>query len=608
MVLITLPFGGEKVHANVNNFSFSSWDTAVDVSIERGAFGGDLVRSEFTETVVAKFPEHDQNRGLVREIPVSMGHQTMRLDDVSVTDGEGNPIPFERSQERGSQDVMLSIGDDNFVHGETTYVIKYALINTMRYREYSDTMEYAPNLVPPYRAQDIESFSASVRIPEEWMQHVTEVPSHREYEGLDGQDIVCFIDSIGDEQECPVEVSSGDGVAVLSVADLDLGKEAATLRVSFDGNVLQKPMAIDVLSTPQVLSFAGVLLGSVLTALGVWFSVRKRKPELEGPLITRYETEVPPILAGILLAGGRNPARQKMLAASVLFAAVRGVLWIAEGESSRKPDREYTSVRVIGSVSNLPEESRKFLRSVLKISSEGDRRLLGDGSTAIGDRWSKFVDKAITDASVDGYLGHSTAAGIRKWFVAVALLVIVLAAVAVAFLWNGVADDLFGWVFAAIVIGFAAVVWLVVHIVNVKAIGLTAKGKELYAELRGVEQYIALAEIDRLEALQGADTADRDDIDGYRVLDVYEKLLPYAELFGYSTSWASLLAHWYQQTDQSSTWTDSGISQTLRELQTSSYLSATTTTSSSSGGDSSSSYSGGGSAGGGFGGGSVGGR
>ena len=78
---------------------------------------------------------------------------------------------------------------------------------------------------------------------------------------------------------------------------------------------------------------------------------------------------------------------------------------------------------------------------------------------------------------------------------------------------------------------------------------LTVAGGMHRHELDGIKEYLALAEEDRLKAAQSPQTADLvssgrrafgDDRPG-TVVNVYEKLLPYAVLFGMENEWAKVI-------------------------------------------------------------------
>lgn len=140
----------------------------------------------------------------------------------------------------------------------------------------------------------------------------------------------------------------------------------------------------------------------------------------------------------------------------------------------------------------------------------------------------------------------------------------------------------------------------------------TMKGLELDNYLRGLKLYIKMAEKDRLKFLQGVKTADTTPAG---IVKLYEKLLPYAALFGLEKSWMKELSHYYQEYDDldhswyvgTNAFLVSDLSRAMRSMN-SSFSSGTVAPGSGGGLSSGSSGSGGGGfSGGGSGGGGVGG-
>ena len=135
--------------------------------------------------------------------------------------------------------------------------------------------------------------------------------------------------------------------------------------------------------------------------------------------------------------------------------------------------------------------------------------------------------------------------------------------------------------------------------------GRTMDGLELSVYLKGLKEYISLAEAERIEFLQsvkGADTSPTG------IIKLHEKLLPYAVLFGVEKSWMAELAHYYELTPEAKPewYIGTGIISTSDFSSAMHSISAgTSSISASSTGGSSSSFSGGG--GGGFSGGGGGG-
>ncbi|SJM54918.1 putative membrane protein [Gulosibacter sp. 10] len=611
---MTLPGLAPPAKADVEDFSFSSWHTDIEVSVEQGPFGGDIVRSHFTETIVADFPEFDQNKGIVRAIPVRMGEQTMRIEDISVTDGAGNPVPFEQSQGHGSQDMELSLGDDDYVHGETTYVIEYSLVNTMRDYGYG-WQKYSPNLVPPYRDQPIHEFSADVHLPTELMQHAESMrESEDRYEGVNGLNIVCYQDSLYSTGtgDCEVSMTEDGATTTLSIAPVDIEREAVTLDVSFADTATNTGSALNALTWPQLVALLVFLGTIVLAAIAITVRIRGQRAKPLGPVITRYSTDIEPVRASILLANGAKKKGAGAFAPNVLFAAVRGVLRI-EPDEGRKPSEKRTTLRLIGDIGRLPSVTRKFVRTVLALSErEGSTRTIGFRDASFAKRWDQFLDEQYKAAQESGDIGPSAPERTRKIFVVVSLLIMVGAALWVVLGWAHVSEDLMAGPLIAAVLGIAALIWML-SALSSSTIRLTEQGQQAFEELQGLKQYITLAEAERLAALQDAHTAERTEAEGRTVIQVYERLLPYAALFGYTRSWSTILGQWYEHERTSPTWMPdttpvSSLHTNISHLETSARASVVYESSSSGGYSGGGSFSGGGSAGGGFGGGSVGGR
>ena len=86
---------------------------------------------------------------------------------------------------------------------------------------------------------------------------------------------------------------------------------------------------------------------------------------------------------------------------------------------------------------------------------------------------------------------------------------------------------------------------------NSKYAKLTRQGIEMAAYLDGLREYISLAEVERLQVLQSVQGADTSPAG---VVKLYERLLPYAALFGYETSWLKTLSRYYEDLHTAPTW------------------------------------------------------
>jgi len=140
---------------------------------------------------------------------------------------------------------------------------------------------------------------------------------------------------------------------------------------------------------------------------------------------------------------------------------------------------------------------------------------------------------------------------------------------------------------------------------------LTDKGVALMRYLEGLKMYIKAAEADRLKMLQSPDGAQKVQMsaeDPAQLVKLYERVLPYAVLFGLEKQWNERIGKYYESIGQTPEWFEShnGVfnavlfsSAMSSFVSTSNYSSAI---SSSAGGSSGGGSSGGGGGGGGGGG------
>ena len=152
-------------------------------------------------------------------------------------------------------------------------------------------------------------------------------------------------------------------------------------------------------------------------------------------------------------------------------------------------------------------------------------------------------------------------------------------------------------------------------VLGAKTSRLTPAGAEIREHLEGMRDYIRLAEAGRLRMLQSPSGAERRAVapgDDAAVVHVYERMLPFAMLWGLEKEWSAELERLYQTVDAAPAWFAG--TQPFDTLAFTGFLASTSvaasasTWSGSSGGSSFGGSMGGGFSGGGGGGGGGGGR
>ena len=79
-----LAVGATPANAGVDDFSYESWDAKYELSLD----DNDRAVAKVTETLVPVFPDFDQNRGLIRGLPLRYEGAPAAPENISVTDDD----------------------------------------------------------------------------------------------------------------------------------------------------------------------------------------------------------------------------------------------------------------------------------------------------------------------------------------------------------------------------------------------------------------------------------------------------------------------------------------------------------------------------------------
>ncbi len=563
--------------ADVNDFDFSSWNATFDVGVNDDG----RATLHVTETRVAEFPESDQNRGIVAGYPERYQGADLQTTILSVRDENGDDVPYETEEDDGVLYVLT--GDDDYVHGTTTYVIEYEMRDVILAASGTGVDEFYWDLLPLDSTQDIASFTADVRFDETLAPHLT-------------GDAACYQGREGSTDAC--DLSSSGGVFSVSGRDLTAG-EGVTVAIALEpGTVTQPPARLPNAAT-DVLPYA-LGGGAALLGVGGWVATSmmiRRHRRGTGIIVAQYDVpdSLPPLLASTIVPKAKNP-----LSAQIIHLAVRGMLRLEdvpqEGEKKRRP-------RLRRLDAPIPDPlDEKALKALFGNNESGIVMKMPKNSKAFAGRIQSLLKSVKREAGKRG-LTTTARSVVARVIQTVALLV--FAGMVGLLVWSLVAGrDSAGPVFfvtliCGIVLLISSIVAFSTHTV------LTPEGALQLEYLEGVREFIRVAEADRLRMLQSYTGAERRSDGGVDVIHVYERLLPYAILFGQEKEWGSVLEHAYGQAQREPDWingTRFGIATRVALIS-----SATRTSSSYSSPSSGSSSSFGGSSGGGFSGGGGGG-
>ena len=571
-----------SVSGDVNDFSYASWDAQYQVGTDDEGRATMLV----TETLTADFPEFDQNRGIVRGLPMGYEGASTEPRVISVEDADGAAVPYETEED---DDVLYVLtGTDEFVHGPTTYVITYEMRDViLAARNGFD--EFYWDLLPLDSTQPIDEFTADIVFAPELSAQLT-------------GDSACYIGEQGSQERCDIAVD-GD-TATVAEADLAAG-EGVSVAIGLEPGTVVQP---DTRQPNPVTDVVPLVTsgGAAALAAGGWIAtsamVRSRR-RATGVIVAQYEvsTSMPPLLANAIVPRARNP-----ITAQIIHLAVRGLIRLEELPEDKK---DQTRPRLRRLSAPIPDPlDHRALKAVFGNDEPDVVMTIPKESSAFAKRMQGLIKAGQKEARARGLTTkvRSRTAAVLCW------IALGVAAVGLGLgIWGAVLgrESAVAGILLSAFLGAGVVVSLIAAL-SPRTVP-TPQGALELEHLEGVREFIRVAEADRLQMLQSYTGAERRPDGTVDVIHLYELLLPYAVLFGQEREWGEVLETAYAQDQQTPVWVNGaavGLSVRLAGFSTATAGSSTYTSPSSGSSSSFGGSTGGGFSGGGGGGGFSGGR
>ncbi|WP_136056223.1 DUF2207 domain-containing protein [Microbacterium sp. K24] len=581
-----------SVSEDVDDFSYASWDAVYEVGLDDE--GRALMH--VTETLVARFPDQDQNRGIVRGLPTTYEGAGIDTRILSVKDEQGADVPYETDEDDGLLFVLT--GNDDFVQGLTTYVIEYEMRDVILAAgasrgsrgEGSATPavdEFYWDLLPLDSTQPIERFRADIVFDAAMSARLVGATS-------------CYSGVSGSTDTCDLRGPAVDGgIATFRV---DSGERPAgdgvTVAIGFEPGTVAQPSARTpnpVTDTVPLVAAIGAAVLSVGSCATVW-SFQRRRRRASGIIVAQYDVPdaMPPLLAAAIVPGAKDA-----IPSEIVHLAVRGTLRIEEGGSPENPRLR----RIAGA--RIPDHlDVEALDALFLKANDGGVVDVPSASEAFAGRMTALVQSGKNAAVSRGLTtrARSRAAVIVQWFA------IVLAVIGLGISVWGVASGRLSAIPALVAISFGVFLVIIASLYSfTKHTVLTPEGARQFEYLQGVKEFIRVADADRLRMLQSYSGAERRQDGSADVIHVYERLLPYAMLFGMEKEWGDVLEQAYLREQRGPGWIGDpntpylGVylsTFTASSHAASTYTSPSAGTSSSSGGSFGGGFSGGGGGGG----------
>lgn len=575
---------GHSVRTGVQDFEFESY--SADYYLGRDAERHATLRT--VETFVAQFPSFDQNRGMIRAIPNDYDGVPLHTSVQSVVDENGSDVPFERTVDGGFTE--LALGTDDFVHGRTTYTITYTQQNVVRAFIDTNDDEFYWDTNGTGFPQPFGSVTAHVHLDPSLTQYLT-------------GDNACYRGAQGATDTCAIEHAPDAAGDLFTASVRDVGAyENLTVVIGFTlGTFVQVPAEEQPgsggfpddegpffpgqtespwwLNAASIGSVLLIVLGTAFTV--VWRFVKPSSAKGSGIIVPQY---TPPKELNLLEASEIIGRRSSGLPAQVVSFAVRGKLRILDYPVTGSGARYTLQLLSLDGLDPIELNLMKALFGDSAIDHLARLRTSGILDEATMDVIAAFFDgdSGVADASLPrigavqevGVIDDAAAtaiagvrAEVRTSVAARGLLqkrspVVGIVAAALMFVMGFVSMGLF----MLSVFSFQVNAWGIIGFV-LAIFGCfvcagfayrpaipSAAGAVHRDYLLGIRDYLQLAEADRFRMLQSPEGAERVRAEGLDIrrpaqrVKLYEKLLPFAVLWGVEREWTKELTILYGNT------------------------------------------------------------
>lgn len=508
---------GSKVHAlNTNDFSFDSFKA--DYYLSRDAARHSHLK--VVEHLVAEFPYYNQNHGIERAIPKTYDKHSVRLHIDAVTDDKGNGLQYSTYDSNDNE--VLRIGDaDTYVHGRQTYTITYSMQDVTR--GFNDHDELFWNTNGTQWQQPFGEVTANLHLDKSLAD--TYNNQLRCVQGAYGASNPCQAGgSLQADEQVLTFTSTGSlmpGENLSYVAGFKQGSFAAYQPTTWE-------RIYPILLKLYIVLNVGGFIALVVYAIRLARSIGKSAPG-KGVIVPEY---TPPKDMSVLLSAVTIGAFSKALTAQVIDLAVRHYIKIYEVDRKRLfgKKRSY-ELEIVKSIDDLAPEEQKFVQMLFG-STEVGRRIDTDYMAKTARSSLQPLSKDMVEQAKTEGIYREDLKALKKRYYKKAILILVLSIVLLS---------------AGL---FAGSLVLIIYISTM--LPLSEKGAAKRDYLEGLKMYMKLAEAERLRVLQSPEGAEKlpvgtDPSDKKQLVKLYERLLPYAMLYGIEKEWAMQFAVLYDQ-------------------------------------------------------------
>lgn len=509
-----------SAYASTDDFYFKSFDA--DYYLGSDSSGRSTLKT--VETLVAVFPETNQNHGVERAIPKTYDNHPTSLKIESVRDRAGKKLNYTTRESGGN--LVLRIGDaDRYVHGENAYVITYTQRDVTKLLKDTNSVEFYWDTNGTQWRQAFGTVSARVHLSDAIRPTFTDK-------------VACYKGVEGSTDRCPITVEGS--LITATAAGLGAG-ENMTVAVGFTNGTFRgyEPSIWDIIVGLWVVSLVATSIAGFIAIFWLsfrYYRISNRNRELN-PVTTEY---IPPKDTSVLVSAQIGDGTKAETTAQIIDLAVRHYITITQtSEKSLFKQAEYV-LEIIKSTGDLTNEEQEFVATLFGSKGIGTRletktlksnyglfsKLQANGRE-LTKRIKGEYELRIKDDKASGSFKKIGIVMIIASIVLVSPMLLISGLVALGCAWT--------------------------------LRPLSDKGLALRRYMAGLKVYIELAEKERLKILQSPEAAEKTGVTlkngrEAKLVKLYERILPYAILFGQEKEWNKQLAIYYESTGDIPSW------------------------------------------------------
>ena len=512
--------------ANTDNFTISNYN--VQMELGRDSEQRSTLKTKLT--ITANFPPH-QNHGIAPVFVKDYDKHPTNFTLESVTDEAGNELEHTWNGDE------LRIGNkDVYVEGEKTYVITYTHRDVTKH--YADTGkdEFYWDAIGVEWRVPITNATVSLKLSDD-------VQAAKQTE------LQCYVGASGSNQKC-YPAPGDDGAMTVQLQQL-APRNGVTVALGFAPGTFAEyamsPWEQFVAIWEKVQTAAIVLTAVMIFVLGIAHTRSIGRSKEVNPIAPEY---IPPKDTSVTTAAmlmksfgvWSDAIRGSVMTAQLLDLAVRHFIKIYEVKPKTTFRAAQYEVEVIKDVTQLKSEEREILDDMFNEAPDvGNKINLKKLKNSIAyaarthdndNKLSELIDGEYALSEVDEH--H------KKRFRRYAMWLVVV---------------------GVLLLSPAIMVSAVVAFAMSFARRLTDRGLALKRYLLGLKMYIGVAEEERLKMLQSPEGAEKVTAAGFdasgdekKLIKLYERVLPYAVLFGQEKEWSKQIGHYYEQAGEQPDW------------------------------------------------------